>query len=159
MFASTALAGQNLNVVWSSGSFSALQAPGGGVVQDGFTSGFNLITEKGESVWHAECPDDHDPCASTIDPKGHPGGTFTLKGGCFGDAVFRFHCYTRALTPNHCKTWDEGYNLLAENSGNENTEFISVAVSVDGYCGASFELPDGVTCGKDETGFEAKANV
>ncbi|KAJ5344104.1 hypothetical protein MYU51_012145 [Penicillium brevicompactum] len=150
MFASTGYCGQKLNAVWSSGSYSTISPPSGSAMI-GHDSGFSLLKEDGSQVFNTDYPDGYSPCM------GGDGALYSLTGGCLEEgAELQFYCYTHAELPDNCAVRDKDGNDIATGEGQDDTNFIGIAISIDGYCGVSFELADGVDCEPGVTGFEMK---
>lgn len=159
MLATPGYCGQKLNAVWSSSSFGAIGPPGGSG-SNGYSEGFNLLTEDGEVVFSSKYPGGYSACGNSNDSHGQAGRTFRLSGGCFAEGgEFEFHCYSESLNPDHCKVFNKDWITLAEAKGNTNTNFIGIAIGIDGYCGTSFELSDGVQCGADASGWVVTPNA
>lgn len=149
LFASTG-SSTKLNAVWTTGDYSTISGPTGSGSQSGHTAGFSLLTEDGQEVWHASYPGDHSACGST--DYGH---TFSLTGGCFAEGQeFHFNCWSESTTPSKCSVRDKDENNLALGDGQDNTNFIGIAISIDGYCGAAWDLGD-VDCQPGAEGFTA----
>lgn len=72
---------------------------------------------------------------------------------------FEFHCYSESINPDHYKVFNKDWITLAEGKGDDSTHFIGIAIGIDGYCGTSFELSDGVECGADPGGWNVTPNA
>ncbi|OQE30046.1 hypothetical protein PENSTE_c002G01407 [Penicillium steckii] len=83
MFAAPGYCGQKLNAVWSSGSWGAIGGPNGGAGSNGYSAGFNLLTEDGTVVFSSDYPGGYASCGNSNDSHGQAGHTFRLSGGCF----------------------------------------------------------------------------
>lgn len=147
MFASTAASIQVINAVWAVGGFSTISGPSGN--ENGHSGGFSLIDQDGNTIYENSAPNDYSACQGNT-------YTFTLSGGCFGSGQqYEFACSADFDgTPEHCAVLDSSSNELASADGNTDTNFIGIAISVDGYCGVSFALGENVSCLPDSEGFE-----
>ncbi|KAE8134431.1 hypothetical protein BDV38DRAFT_285897 [Aspergillus pseudotamarii] len=152
LFAATGDCGQILNAVWSSSTFSTIGGRGGN--HHGYSDGFALFKEDGGQVFSDPTPGGGTPCTWA------PGTTFYLTGGCFPEGVqFSFNCVADfAGMPESCAVLDVYGNELSSADGNSNFNFIGISISQDGYCGTSWELPEGADCQPGVTGIKATLN-
>ncbi|CAG7974348.1 unnamed protein product [Penicillium olsonii] len=149
-FVSTGYCGQKLNAVWSTSSYSTISPPKGDSMI-GHKDGFSLLKEDGSQVFNVAYPDGYSPCM------GGRGALYSLTGGCLkDDGEFQFYCYTHMETPDKCAVRDKNGVDIATANGKDDTNFIGIAITIDGYCGVSFELSDDVDCQPGVTGFQMK---
>lgn len=148
MFASTGYCGQMVKAVWKESSFNTISSLGG---LYGSGAGFALLKDDGGVILALDNPGDYAPCM------GEYGSTFTLTGGCLKDGgEFAFNCYTKSgLTPSSCAVRDKNGNDIVKAKGTSSYDFFGIGMGLDGYCGAEFELGDGVDCEPGVTGFKA----
>ncbi|KAE8418404.1 hypothetical protein BDV36DRAFT_295244 [Aspergillus pseudocaelatus] len=72
---------------------------------------------------------------------------------------FSFNCVSDfGGMPDHCAVLDVNGNELSSADGNSNFNFIGIAIAQDGFCGTSFELPEGADCQPGVTGIKATLN-
>ncbi|KAL4928047.1 uncharacterized protein BDV17DRAFT_298778 [Aspergillus undulatus] len=143
--ASAPATAEHLKVVWSQGSFSTITGTNGEGGGAGSFKGFGIFNEAGTVIYDQAYPDDHSPCYNTGD-----GRTFTIEGDCWASPR-QFYCMSDfAGFPETCKVLDASGNVLAEGSGQTNTEFIGIAIGQDGSCVLEFDSEDnGTTCPED----------
>ncbi|KAL4906010.1 hypothetical protein BDW74DRAFT_177698 [Aspergillus multicolor] len=138
---------EHLKVVISQGTFSSVTGPNGEGGGSGQYKGFAIFNDAGEAIYDQAYPDDHSPCYNT-----DGGRTFTIEGDCWGSAR-QFHCESDfGGFPESCSVMDAGGNVLAEASGQTNTEFIGIAIGQDGSCVMEFDSDDveGNVCPEDD---------
>ena len=141
------MAGQKVNAVWSTGDFETISGPDGNEI--GHSNGFSLLDESGNAIWSASYPNDQAPCE--LD-----GYTFKLSGGCLDHAEYSFKCSSdEGGDPKNCEVINGHGGSLGTADGSTSTDFFGVGIAIKGKCGMGFELADGVTCGKDDSGMRS----
>ncbi|PKY09365.1 hypothetical protein P168DRAFT_278855 [Aspergillus campestris IBT 28561] len=139
---STAVNGERLKVVWSSGSFSTVSGPAGN--ESGNYNGFAIFDEAGKAIYDQGTPDNHSPCYSTDD-----GREFTIEGDCW-DTPRKFKCKSNlAGNPQTCEVKDGNGNSLGKGDGKTDTTFIGIAIGMDSSCVVEFDA-DSHNCPEDD---------
>jgi hypothetical protein len=115
----------------------------------GHDNSFALLKENSSQVFGVDYSDGYVACM------GGEGALYSFTGRCLKDGG-EFPFYTYAELPGLCAVRDKNNIEIAHAKGKDDTNFIGIAISIDGYCGLSFELDEGVDCRPSVTGFEIK---
>lgn len=133
--ASSTLAVQSLQVIWSSGQF---QTAGGA---NSHSSGFAITDKDGNEFYSSSAPGDHDPCYNTGD-----GRTFTMSSTCWSSPR-QFKCKASFDgSPKTCAVLDQGGNTINSGEGKGGFNFIGIAVAKDVSCGVGFVMEANESC-------------
>ncbi|KAL3475973.1 hypothetical protein BJX99DRAFT_270789, partial [Aspergillus californicus] len=132
---------EHLRVVFSSGSFNAIQGGSGNY------NGFAIINDDDVAIYDNGYPNDHAPCYHQTD-----GRTFTIEGDCWGSAR-TFNCYAGFDgSPESCSVKDADGNELGSGEGQSDTTFIGISIGTDASCVVEFDSDDveGNVCPEDD---------
>ncbi|PNP73795.1 hypothetical protein FNYG_12985 [Fusarium nygamai] len=135
--ASSALAANNLNFIYSRGDF-ATGGPGG--TQTGHTSGLTITDNTGKELYSESYPGNASPCAN-------PNMELKIKSSCW-EGEFSFNCAASAFGRiNGCEVKAGDNKFPGKVDSDEN--FTGISVSVQDVCGGGFAT--GGDCGEGAT--------
>ncbi|KAK7748409.1 hypothetical protein SLS62_008565 [Diatrype stigma] len=121
-----ALAANNLNFVFSRGGFETISGPAGNEI--GHSEGFTLTLQDGTELYNTNSPNGGATCATDSGIK------FGMTSSCW-DGTLTFQCSSKFDgNPGSCKSWTAD-DIEYDGAADDDTNFIGISISVDGWCG------------------------
>ncbi|KAL4798601.1 hypothetical protein BDV19DRAFT_356557 [Aspergillus venezuelensis] len=137
---STAAAVSNtINFIYSASSFSGIQGSG-----SGYSTGFNLVDNDGNTLYSASHPDGYAPCMSDSE-------NIDMTSDCWS-GTWTFKC-TSAFdgNPESCSAVQPDGILEYQGTVDADLSEIGIAAGTDGTCSGSFTSEGTVACSADAT--------
>ncbi|KAL4744118.1 hypothetical protein BDV11DRAFT_165809 [Aspergillus similis] len=137
--ASTAAAVSNtINFIYSASSFSGIQGSG-----SGYSTGFNLVDNDGNTLYSNSDPDGYAPCMSDSE-------NIEMTSDCWS-GTWTFKC-TSAFdgNPESCSAVQPDGNQY-DGTVDADLSEIGIAAGTDGTCSGSFTTDGDVACSSDAT--------
>ncbi|KAJ5538947.1 hypothetical protein N7513_007279 [Penicillium frequentans] len=135
--ATTAIATNNLNFLYSTSSYDDIQGAG-----SGYSTGFTIKDTSGNTLWSASDPDGYAPCMDNSEK-------FTMTSDCWS-GTWTFGCESNfAGNPKLCAAYGPDgtkYSGAVDSS----KDFIGISSGSSGTCGGSFYAAD-ETCTSGST--------
>lgn len=134
--ASTAVAENNLNFVYSTNSYDDIQNSG-----SGYSAGFTLKDTSGNTLYSNSDPYGYSPCMDDSEK-------IQITSDCW-TGTYTFGCESSYGNPSKCTAYDPA-GATYSGTADSNYDFIGISAGESGTCGGSF-FADGETCSSDST--------